>query len=187
MRTILAILCCTFAVAAAAAATVKPKPVHAAQAVGKAPPTKLTLPIPLPSLPKLPSLIPQTPAATPTTTTSTSPADLLASLENIVLTDVQDALNDANAQVPPDTLAAACWQAIINAKTSIPVLSPPPAGAALVYGIQKVRDLQNLVAQFQSNSGPLVPLQAACAPVVVSVENMLVAITTGVGLKAIIP
>lgn len=158
MRTILAILCCTFAVTAADAATVKPKPVHVAQAVGKAPPT------PAPAAKKA---ISQTAAAA-------NPLSVLQGLAQFTITDLQAALADANAQTPPDTTAAMCYTellTVLNGNSSLNLL-PTELGAFEI--LQKARDLQSLTANLQSNNGPLSMLNVACAPLVISVQNTLI-------------
>ena len=158
MRTILAILCCTFAVTAADAATVKPKPLHVAQTIGKAPPT------PAPATKKA---ISQTAAAA-------NPLAVLQGLAQFTITDLQAALADANAQTPPDTTAAMCYTellTVLNGNSSLNLL-PTELGAFEI--LQKARDLQSLTANLQSNNGPLSMLNVACAPLVISVQNTLI-------------
>ena len=160
MRTILAILCCTLTVTAADAATVKPKPVHVAQTVGKAPPT----PTPAPVAKKT---ISQTAAAA-------NPLSVLQGLAQFTITDLQAALADANAQTPPDTTAAMCYTellTVLNGNSSLNLL-PTELGAFEI--LQKARDLQSLTANLQSNNGPLSMLNVACAPLVISVQNTLI-------------
>ena len=158
MRTMLAILCCTFAVTAADAATVKPKPAHVAQTIGKAPPT------PAPAAKKA---ISQTAAAA-------NPLSVLQGLAQFTITDLTAALADANAQTPPDTTAAMCYTellTVLNGNSSLNLL-PTELGAFEI--LQKARDLQSLTANLQSNNGPLSMLNVACAPLVISVQNTLI-------------
>lgn len=68
----------------------------------------------------------------------------LAALQTFTIEDLQAALADANAQTPPDTRHAQCWQAAIDFVKNIPVptpgkVLPKPGGAQL---LQKWFDTQ---------------------------------------------
>ncbi len=94
-------------------------------------------------------------------------------IQQFTATDLQNALNDANAQTPPDTVAAACYTALLVVVGN-PINNPLPnaPGAFLLY--QKARDLQALLSNLQSPTGPLAPINTACAPLILSAENTLI-------------
>lgn len=94
-------------------------------------------------------------------------------IQQFTATDLQNALADANAQTPPDTVAAACYTAlipIVNGGLANPLPTAP--GAFLLF--QKARDLQALLANLQSSNGPLSSLNIACAPLILSAQNTLI-------------
>lgn len=95
-----------------------------------------------------------------------------AILQAFAIGDLQNALADANGQTPPDTVAAACWQELINVVQS-PAISLLPNQLGAFSAFQKARDLQNLVSALQSNSGPLTALKVACAPVILDTQTFL--------------
>lgn len=70
-----------------------------------------------------------------------------------VQADLQAAIADAQAQTPPNTQAAACWQAIAK----IPVTTIP-TGAGLAFLKQKFIDLQMLYVPLNTNCGSIAPL-----------------------------
>src|SRR5216684_5145611 len=98
--------------------------------------------------PKFPRLNLQLPTATPGT--GKTPIDAFKEVTSQVQqfitqfanSDLQSAIDDANAQIPPDTLGAACW-------TDLQQLLPPtiPEGAAVAYLIQKARDFDLKLAK----------------------------------------
>jgi hypothetical protein len=71
----------------------------------------------------------------------------------IIQTDLSLASADALAQTPPNTQAAACWQAIAK----LPVTAIP-AGAGLAYLKQKYIDFQALYMPINLNCGSTAPL-----------------------------
>lgn len=101
---------------------------------------------------------------------ATNPAQIL---QQFALSDLQAALADAQAQNPPDTLAGMCWQELITVVQS-PAVNPLPAGPGAFQLFQKARDLKNLVAAMQSNSGPLQAVNIACAPLVFDTQATLI-------------
>jgi hypothetical protein len=107
----------------------------------------------------------------------------LVLLDQLAITDLQNALADANAQTPPDTAAANCYTALLALKAS-PAFSAPPAGSGVFYGIQKGRDLEAQIATLASPNGPLAQLNNACAAWTQSNLQTLIAIGGAVGLVA---
>lgn len=71
----------------------------------------------------------------------------------IVVADLNAAIADAQAQVPPNAQAIACWTAI----GKIPVTSIP-TGAGAAYIKQKFLDLQSLYMPLNLNCGSVAPL-----------------------------
>ena len=112
-------------------------------------------------------------------TTAQAVTNQIALIQAFTVSDLQAALADAQAQTPPDTVSASCYSALIPIVQSN-VANPLPAGLGGFQALQKARDLQNLIANINSPNGPLAPLVTACAPLILSVQNVLV----GLGLKA---
>lgn len=117
----------------------------------------------------------------------------LTLLQQFTANDLQAALDDANGQVPPDTIAAGCYTALL-AVVNGGVKNPLPTSLGLFQAAQKVRDAKALIANLQSPTGPLASLSAACAPLVLSAQNTLVGLglMTGAvvgtgGLGALLP
>jgi hypothetical protein len=102
-------------------------------------------------------------------------------IKNFTISDLQAALNDANAQSPPDAAAAACYAALLTVVESN-VASPLPAGPGLFQALQKARDAKALIANLQSPTGPLSALNTACAPLVLDAQSTLLGLGVGVGL-----
>jgi hypothetical protein len=121
------------------------------------------------------------PAATSTAklTTAQAVSNQLALIQAFTVSDLQAALEDANNQTPPDTISASCYTALLPV-VQANVANPLPAGLGGFQALQKARDFQNLIANLQSQNGPLAPLVTACARLILSVQNVLV----GLGLKA---
>jgi hypothetical protein len=94
-------------------------------------------------------------------------------LQQFSVTDLQAALADANAQTPPDTTAANCYQALITVIQN-PVANPLPAGPGLFQLLQKARDAKNWISQLQANNGPLSAVNAGCAPLILDGQNTLI-------------
>lgn len=118
-------------------------------------------------------------------------ADPIGLLQGIiasqVLADVTVAKADADAQVPPDKIASMCWGAIIDFVNSNPSLNPLPQGLGAAQLIQKARDLEALVANLNSPTGPLSPLKIGCGPLVLDTNTQLIAIAgQGAGFLAVI-
>lgn len=85
-------------------------------------------------------------------------AQPLSQLKQIVLDDLQAALEDANANNDPD--GASCWQKGIDIVSTI-TLPTPGKAHGLIYGIQRARDLVGKI------NGPLPrDLIRACAVVI---------------------
>lgn len=118
------------------------------------------------------------PAAAPapgTLTTTTAQKNPLLVLQTFTITDLQNALADAQAQTPPDTVAATCYQALIplvqNANGAKGLI-PKSLGAVQV--LQKARDAKQFLATLNSPTGPLAGLNVACAPLVLDVQTTLI-------------
>lgn len=96
-------------------------------------------------------------------------------IQKFTVTDLQAALDDANAQNPPDVVSANCYKALIplvqNA-TGIGGLAPKGLGGFQL--LQKTRDLKANLANIQSPTGPLASINIACAPLALDVQNTLV-------------
>ena len=111
-------------------------------------------------------------------------------LQQFSVQDLQAALADAQAQTPPDTIAAGCYQALITVLQN-PIANPLPSSPGLFQLLQKARDFKNAVANLQSNNGPLTPVATGCAPLVMDAQNTLIqlGIMTGavVGAGGLLP
>jgi hypothetical protein len=118
-------------------------------------------------------------ASTAKLTTAQAMANQVALIQAFTVSDLQAALADAQVQSPPDTVSASCYSALIPIVQST-VANPLPASLGGFQALQKARDFQNLVASLQSQNGPLAPLVTACAPLILSVQNVIL----GLGLKA---
>jgi hypothetical protein len=66
-------------------------------------------------------------------------AQLFNSVKTFTVADLQAALADANAQSPPDTRHAQCWQALIPIAQAN-LVNPLPSGLGAAQAIQKVFD-----------------------------------------------
>ena len=106
----------------------------------------------------------------------------LAILQQFTLNDLQSALADANAQVPPDTLAANCYSALIKIVQANPTIGPLGLPIGAFTGFQKARDFKAVVINLQSPNGPLAGLNAACAPLVVDTQTTLLQLGLAVGI-----
>jgi hypothetical protein len=84
-------------------------------------------------------------------------------LQQIATADLQAALADAQAQNPPDTIAANCYQALINLKNNPAFALPSGTVPGVFTAIQKGRDLKTQLANLAAPNGPLANLNAACA------------------------
>lgn len=107
----------------------------------------------------------------------------LVVLQKFTVADLQAALADAQAQTPPDTVAANCYAALIPFVQS-QVQNPLPSGAGAFQALQKARDAKAYLANIQSPTGPLAGLNTACAPLVLDVQNTLVTLGVSVGVIA---
>lgn len=112
---------------------------------------------------------------------ATAQTNLLSVLEAFSVTDLQNALADANAQTPPDTTAAACWQALLNLKGNSGLALLPSTPGAFEF-IQKGRDDKALLAGLLSPTGPLSPVLTACAPIVIDVKTTIIGLGLAGGL-----
>jgi hypothetical protein len=104
-------------------------------------------------------------------------------VRQFTIADLQAALADAQAQTPPDTVAANCYTALIPFVQS-QAQNPLPAGAGVFQALQKARDAKAYLANIQSPTGPLASLNIACAPLVLDVQNTLVTLGVSVGVIA---
>lgn len=120
-----------------------------------------------------PAPVPVVPPKANALTQSAATANPLLVLQQFTLTDLQAALADAQAQTPPDTVAANCYTALITLMNN-PIANPIPSQAGAFIIFQKARDLQNALATLNSNNGPLTPVEVGCAPLVISVQNTLI-------------
>lgn len=110
-------------------------------------------------------------------------ANPIALGQQFTVADLQAAIDDANAQVPPDTIATACYAAIMPiVQAGVP--NPLPAGPGVFQAAQKVRDAQHFVANLQSPTGPLANLVSSCAQWTLDGVNLWVMIGAKVGLVA---
>lgn len=107
-------------------------------------------------------------------TASTNPA---AALQQFTLTDVQNALTDAQAN--HDTVAANCYTALEAAiKAQAPATAVPVTGVLSAF--QKMRDLQ------QGVQVGLPALNIPCAPLVLSTQQTLLKLGLGAGAVAVL-
>jgi len=108
-------------------------------------------------------------------------ANPLLLIQQFSAADLNAAIADANAQTPPDTVAAGCYQAILAVVNS-PASNPLPTGVGVFQALQKARDAKALVANLQSPTGPLATINNACAAVVLDAQNTLITLGVSVGL-----
>lgn len=113
------------------------------------------------------------PAISPKITQTAAQQNPAAVLQQFTLSDLQNALADAQAQVPPDMIAANCYQQLITVVQS-PAVNPLPSQLGAFSAFQKARDLKNMVVALQTPNGPLAQLNMACAPLVVDVQTTLI-------------
>ena len=104
-------------------------------------------------------------------------------LQRFTASDLQAALDDANAQTPPDTTSAQCYTALL-ALVKSPINNPLPSQLGIFLALQKARDAQAFMANLQSANGPLSSLNLACAPLVMNVNATLLALGVTTGLVA---
>lgn len=102
-------------------------------------------------------------------------------IQQFSVTDLNAAIADAQAQTPPDAVAAGCYQAILTVVNS-PASNPLPAGVGVFQAIQKARDAKALLANLQSPTGPLATINNACAPIILDAQNTLVMLGVTAGL-----
>lgn len=124
---------------------------------------------------------PAKPAVKQPLTAASAQQNPIALLQQFSVADLQAALADANAQTPPDTTAAPCYTALIAIVQS-PIANPLPAGPGVFQALQKARDAKANLAAILSPTGPLQGLNIACAPLVMSVNNTLLALGVTTGL-----
>lgn len=104
-------------------------------------------------------------------------------LKRFTTDDLKAAIADAKGQNPPDKIAETCYEALLALVTS-DVANPLPQQAGIFSALQKARDAKGMLAQLQSPTGPLASLNAACAPLVLDVQNTLIGLGVAVGLVA---
>jgi hypothetical protein len=113
----------------------------------------------------------------------------LVLIQQFTTNDLNNAIDLANAQTPPDTVAVACWQVLLPI---VQAAQTAPGGASagnalqlgIATGIQDTRDAQSLIANLQSPTGPLAKVNTACAPVVVQLNTTLTLLGVGGGVVA---
>ena len=107
----------------------------------------------------------------------------IAGVQNFTIQDLQNALADANAQVPPDTRHGQCWAALIPFVQGINPNGILPKSAGLAQVIQKGFDLQVTLGK------PLFPdnVVQACSLVVSDLNSSFVKLAGAVGLVAAAP
>lgn len=106
--------------------------------------------------------------------------NLIGQVQQFTVSDLQAALADANAQIPPDTRHGPCWSALIPvAQQSIN--NPLPTSLGLAQLAQKSFDIQNRLGQ------PLIPdsVVTACALTVFDLKMDFAKLAGLVGLKAL--
>lgn len=134
-----------------------------------------------------PAIAQTKPHAAPAKLTSTqAQKNPLLLLGQFSLDDLQAALADAQAQNPPDVIAANCYSALIAALQS-PLANPIPTKPGLFLLFQKSRDLKNMVAAMQSNSGPLTAINIGCAPLIMDSQATLIRLGILSGALVAIP
>ncbi len=108
----------------------------------------------------------------------------IAVIQQFALVDLQNALADATTN--NDTQGMACWTAMIALVQNPAInLLPNAPGGFLLF--QKARDLQAMLANLQSPTGPLAPVSTACAPLIISAENTLIQLgVIGGGVTAVV-
>jgi hypothetical protein len=134
-------------------------------------------------------------AKTAKVTKAAATANPVVVLQTFTVADLKSALADANAQTPPDTVAANCYMALIPIVQS-GATNPLPTGIGGFQLLQKGRDLKATIANLQSPTGPLAALNTACAPLIVDTQATLiqlgiigggVAATSGLTLPLTLP
>lgn len=113
------------------------------------------------------------PIATTALTQTQAKSNPLSVLKTFTVNDLQAALDDANAQSPPDIAAANCYSALIPVIQS-GIANPLPKGLGAFQALQKARDAKALLANIQSPNGPLAQLNIACAPLVMDAQAVLI-------------
>lgn len=106
-------------------------------------------------------------------------------LQSFTVSDLQAAIALANAQTPPDTIAAACYQALLTMVQNINGPSIPSGGqVGAFYAFQQARDAKAFALNILSPNGPATALNNACAPLVVDAQNTLLMMGVAVGAVA---
>jgi hypothetical protein len=123
-------------------------------------------------------------APTPKLTTEQVQQNPLVLFQNIATSDLTAALTDAQAQTPPDSVAASCYQALLNLKNNPAFALPSGQVIGPFMAIQKGRDLKVMLANLASPNGPLAGLNAACAAWTQDNVATLIAVGGAVGLVA---
>jgi hypothetical protein len=108
-------------------------------------------------------------------TKAAAQANPIAVLQAFAVTDLQNALDDANAQTPPDQTSAQCYSALIPlVQQAQGIKGAIPKSLGLFQVLQKTRDAKRLLASLQSPDGPLSKINLACAPLAMDTQNTLV-------------
>jgi hypothetical protein len=124
------------------------------------------------------------PAATSSSVSLTNPFDTIQSAiagpKKFTITDLQAALDDANAQTPPDTRHAPCWSALLVIANSN-ITNPFPNSLGLAQLVQKGFDLQaTLNDQTWKDK-----LATGCALTVLDLGTNLNALLAKIGVSAL--
>lgn len=106
------------------------------------------------------------------------PSAILRSFDG---TDLQIAIEDANSQTPPDTIAATCYIAIklVVDEQAQSAARPIPGGFA---SLQKDRNARSTQANWASPTGTFGNLNVACAPLVFDINATLAHLGALVGV-----
>ena len=105
-------------------------------------------------------------------------------LQSFSTSDLNAAIALANAQTPPDTTAATCYQAILTMLQNINGPAQPTGQVGAFYLFQQARDAKAFALNILSPTGPASSLNTACAPLVLDAQATLVTMGVGVGLIA---
>lgn len=102
-------------------------------------------------------------------------------IQKITVADLQNALDDANAQQPPDTRHSQCWAMLIPWVQAWQIANVLPSKPGLALLIQKTFDAKQLASK------PLVPdnVVVACALTLSDINLSLAQFTAALGITAI--
>jgi len=103
--------------------------------------------------------------------------DPLSWLRQFSATDLQAALDDANAQTPPNITSIPCWTFLLGIVKASPssASSLVPGTSGVASAIQKALDDQLLLANWLTPNGTLDQLNVACAPLINKINATFIA------------